>query len=211
MKAVIVSGGASPSMELIKNELEEPCFLICADSGANHLYKYKIVPDYLIGDFDSIDEEVFDYFAKKGCIIERYPKEKDYTDTELALLKAKELKVSKVIFLGCTGSRLDHTLSNLGLLLKCLTLKLEACIKDNNNIINMINCSTEIIGETNSNFSLLAYNEPVVDLTIYGAKYNLNSYYLKVGDGLTVSNEFLKNKVKITFKSGTLLVIRSVD
>lgn len=211
MKAVIVSGGAPPSVELIKKELAEPCYLICADSGANYLYKYNIVPNYLIGDFDSIDKEVLSYFSNKKCNIEKYPKDKDFTDTELALLKAKELKVDKVVFLGCTGSRLDHTLANLGLLLKCLNSKIEACIKDNNNTISMINCSTEITGERKSSFSLLAYNEPVVGLSIEGAKFDLNNYYLDIGDGLTVSNEFLDNSVRISFISGTLLVIRSVD
>lgn len=75
----------------------------------------------------------------------------------------------------------------------------------------MINCSTEITGERKSSFSLLAYNEPVVGLSIEGAKFDLNNYYLDIGDGLTVSNEFLDNSVRISFISGTLLVIRSVD
>ena len=29
-------------------------YIICADGGANHLYKMDIIPDYIIGDLDSV-------------------------------------------------------------------------------------------------------------------------------------------------------------
>lgn len=62
MKAIIVSGGSAPSRKLIEEEIDEDSILICADGGANCLYEYKIIPDYLIGDFDSIDKNVLTFF-----------------------------------------------------------------------------------------------------------------------------------------------------
>lgn len=211
MKAIIIAGGTPPSKELFIQELSEPSVLICADRGADCAFKYNIVPDYLLGDFDSIDKKILDFFSKQKCTIDYFSKDKDYTDTELALIKAKELKVSKITFLGCTGSRLDHTLGNLGLLLKCLKNNIEAYIKDDNNTICIVNKSIQLKGKTGENFSLLAYDTPVTGLTIEGAKYNLYNYDLNIGDGLTISNEFLECKVNINFGSGNLLIIKSMD
>jgi len=57
MKVIIISGGNPPSRELLQKEITDNAFLIGADSGANCLYKYNILPDLLVGDFDSIDEK----------------------------------------------------------------------------------------------------------------------------------------------------------
>lgn len=211
MKAVIVSGGSSPSLELVKEELKGETVIICADSGADCLYKYKINPDYLLGDFDSIEPSALDYFVKQNCTILNYPKDKDYTDTQLALYKAKELGASVIVFLGCTGSRIDHTLGNLGLLLDCLRNGITAYIKDNNNVISITDKSIELFGNEGDYFSLIAYNSPVESLTISGAKFDLKDHLLNVGDPLTLSNEFLNAKVSIRFRKGVLLIIKSKD
>lgn len=211
MKAVIISGGSPPTKALLEEELKECSYLICADSGADCLYKYNIMPDYLIGDFDSIDKSVFDYFFTSNIAIEKYPKDKDFTDTKLALFKARKLGADEIIFLGCTGGRLDHTVGNFGLLLDCLNYNIKSFIKDDNNAISITNISTEIYGEKGESFSLLAYNMPVENLTIKGAKFELENYYLNIGDGLTLSNEFLRNNVNINFYKGTLLMMRCKD
>lgn len=211
MKAVILSGGNPPSLELLKEELESADYLICADGGANCLFNYNITPNYLIGDFDSISADVLDHLLNSDCIVEKYPKEKDYTDTELALLKAKELGVNKVVFLGCTGSRLDHTIGNIGLLLDCLKHVIDASIKDSNNTMFLSDKSLLITGKKGEYFSLLPYSGVTKNLTIEGSKYNLNNYDLSPGNSLTLSNEFINEQVKISFNGGILLIIKSKD
>ncbi|KAI5964094.1 THI80 [Candida pseudojiufengensis] len=60
------------------NSIWNHCELVvCADGGANRLYNYfkdeqlrsKYIPNYIVGDFDSISEEVKDYYEKKGTKI----------------------------------------------------------------------------------------------------------------------------------------------
>ncbi|MCY6959478.1 thiamine diphosphokinase [Clostridium brassicae] len=211
MKGIIVSGGNPPSYELIEEELKEASYLICADSGANCLYEYNIKPDILMGDFDSIDKEVLSYFTDRGCEIIKYNPEKDYTDTEIAVNKAIELGCDEIIFLGCTGTRVDHLLGNLGMLLKCLRKNITSYIKDDNNVITIIDKPITIYGEKGKTFSLAAYYNNVKNLTIIGAKYPLNKFYLEVGNPVTISNEFLEEEVKISFDKGVLLVIDSID
>jgi thiamine pyrophosphokinase len=212
MKVVIISGGTAPSQDLIKTELGDSSVLICADSGGNCLYEYNIVPNFLMGDFDSISKEALNFFSKhEKCNIDTYPSDKDFTDTELVLGKAIELGASEIVFLGCTGTRIDHFMGNLGLLLKCLNLRIKAVIKDDNNIIEIIDKSTTIRKEKGTTFSLQAYCSMVHDLSIEGAKYELNHYDLILGDPRTISNEFLDKDVYIKFKSGRLLIFYSRD
>lgn len=211
MRALIVSGGAAPSFDLIKEEMYGDYKIICADSGANCLYSYNIVPDFLIGDFDSISQNVLNYYKESKVVIENYPKDKDYTDTQIALSKAIELGAEEVVFLGCTGTRIDHTLGNIGLLLECLKINISACIKDNNNKIMLTDKSIGIDGYRGQYFSLVSFGGPVKDLTIKGAKFPLTNHYLQLGDPLTLSNEFLESKVEIDFTDGILLIIYGKD
>lgn len=211
MKSVIISGGEAPSYELVKKELENSYYLICADSGANCLYKYGLYPDIILGDLDSIDKSALHHFEINKTDIIRFKREKDFTDTYAAVKKAVELGCNEIVLLGCTGSRIDHILGNIGILLECLKLKVCAVMKDEHNTISIINNSTNIQGKKGDIFSLIPYGENIEGLNIIGAKYPLENYLLEVGSGLGVSNEFLEEEVKITFTKGTLMVIFSKD
>lgn len=211
MKCVIIAGGSAPSKELLLQALEGSSYLICADSGANCLYEYGIRPDYIIGDFDSIKEAALKHFTVQHCKIEAYPRDKDFTDTQLALQKAVELGAKEIIFLGCTGSRIDHILGNLGLIEQCLLRHISASIQDNNNRIILSDKPISIQGESGSYFSLQAFGGTVEDLCIEGAKFSLSHYNLRLGDPLTLSNEFKEQEVNLKFKTGILLILFSKD
>lgn len=211
MKIIILSGGVKPSYKLLIKEINNCDLIICADSGANCLYRYNIIPDYLIGDFDSIDEQILKFFVEKQVIIERYPKEKDSTDTEIAFKKAVSLGASEIIFLGCTGGRIDHTLGNLGLLKKCLDLKIDAYLVDDQNIIFINDKPLVISGTAGESFSIQAFGGAVKNLNIKNAKYELSNYDLYFGDPLTVSNEFIGKNVSIEFDNGIILILYCKD
>lgn len=211
MKVIIISGGNPPPLELLIKEITEDTFLIAADSGANCLYDYNIEPDLLVGDFDSIDKAAFDYFKNCKCIIDVYPSEKDFTDTEIAVKKALSMKPNEIVFLGCTGSRIDHLLGNIGMLKICMQNGVNACIKDQNNNIRLIDASTSLKGAVGQIFSLQSYGDEIIGLTIEGAKYPLKNYNLKIGQSISISNEFVVPLVVLNFKSGTLMIIISSD
>lgn len=211
MKVAIISGGNEPSKDLLMEELKESDFLICADSGANCLYKYRIKPNVLLGDFDSINKEVLEYYKNDCPNVLKYPKEKDFTDTELALFEALKLNVNEVVFLGCTGTRLDHLFGNMGLLLRCIKKGIKSCIKDDNNTIFIIDKTSILKGNKGEMFSIQAYMNEVKNLCIEGAKYPLQNYNLKFGDPRTISNEFLDGNVKISFQKGYVIVFKSRD
>lgn len=211
MKVIIISGGNPPSKEVLKKEIIKDTFLIGADSGANCLFDYKIKPDLLVGDFDSIDKKVLNYFKQNNCKLDTYPTEKDFTDTEIAVEKALLMKPDKIVLLGCIGSRVDHILGNIGMLKICLEKGVDACIVDGNNNIRLIDTGASLKGVRGQIFSLASYGDEVIGLTIEGAKYPLNNYNLKIGQSISISNEFEGHQVKLKFKSGTLMVILATD
>ncbi|EPY2285984.1 thiamine diphosphokinase [Clostridium sporogenes] len=211
MKAIIIAGGKAPSKELLKQEMKDYSYIICADSGANCLYEYGITPDFILGDMDSIDKRIFSYFKEKGVYMDKYPKDKDFTDGLVALNKAIELKADTIALLGCTGNRIDHILGNLGFLEICLKNNIKAYIKDENNEIFLIDKNISLKSRKPNYFSLQAYGSNVEGVTLFNAKFPLENYTLKMGDTLTTSNEFTDKELHIHIKSGTLIVIISKD
>ncbi len=211
MKGIIISGGSPPTKELLEKEISTSSIIIGADSGANILYEYGLKPDILLGDFDSIDKKVLEYYKNLDCNIDIYPSEKDFTDTELAFNKATELSCDEICFLGCTGSRMDHFLGNLGLLKRCLKKGINAYIKDDNNYIFLTDKSLVLKGNRGQTFSLQAYSDVVKNLSIHNAKYKLENYDLTLGDPMTVSNEFLDTDVEVVFDEGFLMILFTCD
>ncbi|GFZ29680.1 thiamine pyrophosphokinase [Clostridium zeae] len=209
MKAVIVAGGKAPSEELFLCEIKDANFLIAADSGVNVFYMYNITPNVILGDFDSAKHEAINAF--KEVEIVKFKPEKDFTDSELAFKNAIEHGANEIVLLGCTGTRLDHTIANIGLLKRALDLNIKAKIKDENNCIFLVSKDTVLNGTHGQTISFQAFGETVKNFYIVGAKYPLHDYNLEFGDGRTVSNEFIDRPIKITFSSGIVMVIYSND
>ncbi|WP_300383941.1 thiamine diphosphokinase [Clostridium sp.] len=211
MRALIVTGGNIPNLEILKKYSESSDLIIGADKGCDYLFKGKIKPDYILGDFDSADKETIKYFKKLGVKDNKYKKEKDDTDTKIAVELAIEKGAKEIYILGATGTRIDHVLSNLGLMLLGLKHSIKVELIDEYNRIFLTDKSLKIKGNKGDIVSFHAYSEVVESLSIKGAKYELNNYNLLLGDGITTSNEFVDKDIEITFNKGKLIIIYSKD
>ncbi|SHI68703.1 thiamine diphosphokinase [Clostridium amylolyticum] len=211
MKILIIGGGKLPSEKLLRKEYSQSDYTICADKGGEYLLDINLVPHMLIGDFDSISEESLKKFSEKRVLIQRYPVEKDYTDTEICVMEALEHNPDEIVMLGCTGSRLDHVIGNIGLLKRCLDKNVKAYIKDENNVIFLMDKPDTFTGEKDKIISLQAFTEEVSGLNISGVKYPLKGYNLKSWSAYTVSNVMINKKIDISFEKGILMVIFSKD
>jgi len=167
-------------------------------------------PDLILGDFDSSDNEYLEHYKNLGIKMERYPKDKDKTDSHLCILKALDFS-HEIILIGATGSRLDHTMANISLLKLGLDKGVDIYIADSQNEIYLINKSITIKGKPGELFSLLPISQSVEGICVYGAKYELNEAVMEIGDPYGTSNLFKKENVNIKIRSGYLLVIKSKD
>ena len=212
MKCLIMSGGVKPEDKIIMKYANSCDLIIGVDKRCNYLYNLDIKPDYIVGDFDSSNTEVIEELEKRGSIKYKYKCEKDFTDSEEAFEVAISSGVTEIYFLGATGQRFDHTLGNLGLLLKALKSNVRAEIIDDMNKMLLVNTNTNIKNEKEYKYiSFLAYNETIKEFSINKAKYELNKYNLEVGDSRTVSNEFVSEEIGIELSNGNILIIFSRD
>jgi len=211
LNVAIVSGGTAPSEKLLKSYLEKVEFIIAADRGSECLYNYGIIPDLLLGDFDSTKKEILDYLKLQTKEVLEFPPEKDYTDTEIAIMEAIKRGAKKIYLFGAIGTRMDHTLGNIGLLLNARKKGVVLEIIDDNNRLYLSEKKMILHGECGENISFHALCDKVTNFTIKGAKYNLESYDMSLLDPRAICNEFVDTKIEISYEDGELLIMHSID
>ncbi|AGB19124.1 thiamine diphosphokinase [Thermoanaerobacterium thermosaccharolyticum] len=211
MKTCIISNGEFNDSDYIRKLINNCDYVICADGGANIAYKLGIVPNLIIGDLDSADKQIIDYYKKNGVQVDKYPTEKDETDTQLATLKAIELGTDEIIYIASIGSRFDHSIANLSLLLYLLKRNVKGIIASEKNEIHLIDRSLELEGKIGDIVSLIPYSTDVKGIYTDGLYYSLSGQDMPLDMPYGISNVFINNKIKIKIDSGLLLVIKSKD
>lgn len=202
-KAVIISAGSITDYEYTRSFINEGDYVICADGGLFHAEKMGITPNLTVGDFDS-------YKGGLTGEVKRFNPEKDYSDTHLAVTEALERGYKEIILLGATGTRLDHTLSNIGLLEYITKMGAKGYVINENNIITVID-KTEVIKPCKGwHLSLIPIGE-AKGVTLRNLKYPLDNYNLKFSESVAVSNEFTDKDAVIEIEEGSLIVIKSRD
>lgn len=214
IKTLIASGG-SINQEffkevILKNEFDN---VIASDKGLEILDRFNIKPNYIIGDFDSLNLDVLNkYKYDKTIKIVRLNPIKDYTDTHMALKLAIEANSNDITIVGATGTRLDHTFANIHVLKEALQNNIQCRILNENNSISLINKNTIIKKDNYYNYiSLIPLTTTVSGLTLKGFKYSLNNAIIEIGQSLGISNEQLQDVATIEIKEGILIVIKSRD
>ncbi len=211
MKAVLVCNGSISDYNSLKKYIAPTDYVISVDGGAGHLRKMRIMPNILIGDFDSANSEDLKFFVDKGIETYQFPIEKDMTDSELAIEKALETGADELLLVGAVGSRVDHSLANILLLKKLLDIGVKASIVDENNQIYMFKNSFSLQKKDGYKLSLIPISEKVTGVTTTGLKYKLNDATMFLGTSWGVSNEFVEDTVTVTINEGILLVCVSKD
>lgn len=214
-KTVIISGGnIDYDFALSFLEKEEFDYVIGADHGLAFLRKSGIVPDEIVGDFDSASMDELEYFRERGDVpIRVFQPEKDFTDTQIALELAMERDSTSICILGGTGTRLDHVMGNLQVLSLPLEKGIPCALVDKHNRIHLHDkpLSIEREGQYGKYVSLFAFGGEVRGVTLEGFFYPLKDYTLSPFEALGVSNEITEPVGRIGFSSGKLLVVESMD
>ncbi|WP_282023345.1 thiamine diphosphokinase [Commensalibacter papalotli (ex Botero et al. 2024)] len=118
-QAVILANGDFPSHPIPKAILHHnQKKLVCCDGAANHLLDQGLIPQIIIGDCDSLSLENQIKYEK---IIIKIP-EQNTNDLTKAVNYCKNNALSSLIILGATGKREDHTIANISLLAKYISI-----------------------------------------------------------------------------------------
>ena len=213
MKTLIITGGKI-NKNFAKKYLKSNKYdiIIAVDKGLETIDYLKLQPQYVLGDFDSVNTKILEKYKKQNIKIIKLNPEKDLTDTHSAIDLALKLKSTEITIPGAIGTRLDHTMANIHILKQALDKNIKAKIVNEKNEIELIN--KEIIIKKDDNYkyvSIIPLTTNVTGITIEGMKYIINDYTLSIGDSLGVSNEQIDKESKISIKTGILVVIKSKD
>lgn len=217
MKIGVMGAGNFEVNSFIEKELSQCDYLIAVDGGLDYVLSLGMIPDEVIGDFDSISSKAKKRMEKDHIHHTQYPTEKDKTDSALALIRAVEKGATEVLMLGFIGTRMDHSLSNIFLLDRLEKSGVMGKIVDANNVILLIKDRLEIEREKFLDFkyiSILPLSTSVtIDMT--GFKYEVHNLFMEFGanDGMGISNEIIANRAEIQLhhSEDCILVIFSKD
>ena len=177
-------------------------FVLACDRGLAYAQREGIVPDLILGDFDSYRGTL-----PEGIPVLRYPVEKDDTDAMLAVRWAADNGFDAIRLACCFGGRLDHLLSNIQTLYLAAKLGMEAEARDERSELRMLRPGTyRLPYHAGWSLSLLALTEKVGGLSIRGTKYEVQDVTLQNPTTLGQSNAFVSD-AEISFSSGILAVV----
>lgn len=198
--------GASPILDgRVFQEFDpKDYFVICADGGYETALKLGLVPDLVVGDFDSAQKRPP---ASLRTLV--LPVEKDVTDTMFAALKGLAKGLRDFVLLGCLGGpRFDHSLASIETLLYLRDHGAWGFLADERTKVFLLREEklriTKLKGAT---VSVFPYGCPTCTVTYTGLQYPLTRGSLTVGGLLMgVSNSITADDAEIKVHSGTALV-----
>ncbi|MGI5893643.1 MAG: thiamine diphosphokinase [Candidatus Merdivicinus sp.] len=205
MKCFIFGAGPIESLEFIRAELpSDPYILIAADGGLRHTTALGLVPDVIIGDMDSVQEED----VPTGAIL--YPSRKDDTDMMLAVKKGLALGAREFYLFGGMGGRFDHTYANIQTLAYLTEYNAHGWLMDENHRICILQDDAMTLSPDYRYLSVFAYGGSCSGVTITGAGYNLENAVLTPSFPLGVSNYHAPGEtMRVSVQNGSLLIIQT--
>ena len=216
-KRIVIISGGELNEEFVLSVLnrEENDWIIGVDKGMEFLYHHKILPNYIVGDFDSVNGEIADYYRNETSVpIREFNPVKDASDTEIAIRLAMTLGCKELIILGATGGRIDHLWANVQSLSIPFKAGIDAVILDSQNLIRLIGGGKTVLKKEEAYgpyFSVFPLGEEIFSFSITGAKYPLSNHILTPYNSLCVSNQIVGDEVTISFPTGTVILMQTRD
>ena len=187
--------------------------VVGADGGARHALSLGLQLDRWVGDGDSIDPGDLATLASAGVSVARVAREKDASDTELAVLAAVEAGVDEVTIVGGLGGpRTDHALTNLALLQHEALAGRRVRLYDG--LAARITLAAgpgehELHGHAGDLVTLVAWGGPAAGVTTRDLRFPLRAETLEPGSSRGLSNVRTAPRAAVSLGSGRLLVIET--
>lgn len=200
LNALLIGNGVCPSPALLQQLAAQVNFILAADGGAQKAAAAGVMPDKIIGDFDSLSAQ--QTWPREKLL--RIPRQ-DNTDLEKALDYLQDNHFTHVTIAGGTGGRWDFSIGNFLSVYPYLA-QMDICFAaDGWKIYPLINPTQKTV-RTGARVSLI----PVTacqNVTLKGLQYPLQNATLELGrTGRTLSNCAAQENISIQFSSGYLLL-----
>ena len=196
---IIIADGSFPVNGIPLGYLKKASQIICCDGSAESLITAGYIPDAVVGDMDSLSEDLKKRFADR-----LYPdKSQDTNDLTKAVMWCSKMNYHDIVILGGTGKREDHTLGNISLLAEYAESVNIRMITDTGTFIPYLHsCNVSSFrGQQVSIFSI----DPETEISSTRLKYPLNRLKIKNWWVATL-NEALGDNFSLEFSSGRVIV-----
>ena len=203
MRCVIISGSPDTNVEEIKSLCTSDDFIVCADSGYSFAKKAGLTPNLIIGDFDSLKEEL-----PQNTEVVKLNTHKDDTDTEHCVMECIRRGYKDFLLLGSIGGRTDHTFANIATLAFLSEYNYNGIARNNGEEIRILKeGSYDMNNKKGLIFSVFPYGCESVNVTYKGAEYMLNNKTLTYNVSRGISNVFVDDEAEITINRGRAILL----
>ena len=199
MDVLIIAHGELPSVELLRTLAADSDVVIATDGAANVLIPLEILPNIVLGDFDSLDPEVRLQNPDIQFVAAQI---QEASDLDKAIAHALEMGPVRIRIAGSSGGRMDHTLANASLLLKYRGV--DIALVDDRGVTRAVDGEANFRGAIGDTLSLIPFAPVRIGWT-EGLKWPLQGEELVPGSR-GVSNVFIEPEARIRVESGIVFV-----
>jgi thiamine pyrophosphokinase len=188
VKFLIMTNGAYDDLNWYRKQRTD-CFdrIICVDGGAGRARALSLTPHWIVGDLDSICEE-----------------DRRYMEIALGLAAGEGAK--KVVVWGGTGSRLDHTISNICSAAALLTRGIDVLFDSPGVTVYLVKDQLVLPGSVGDTVSLIVLGDRAAGVNLHGFQYPLRDAVLESRWQWAVSNVITEPGPVVKVASGNLAV-----
>ncbi len=207
-KCVLICASPYNDSRFIRQSVSETnVFIVCADGGYTTAVQSQLLPQLIIGDFDSSQCPL-----NSDCEVITLPTHKDDTDTLYALKTCLDRGFTDFDIYGATGGREDHTFANLCILKFLSDRNCTARLLDSNSEITYQSIGTKTYWRSKySYFSIFPFGCSKAILTLKGFEYPLDYGTLCCDYPLGISNSILNETAEVTVHEGSIIIMQTKE
>ncbi|MFW5781681.1 MAG: thiamine diphosphokinase [Candidatus Muiribacteriaceae bacterium] len=177
------------------------------DGGLHYAHRKSLVPEVLLGDFDSVRKKILDKYPDTEKII--YRSEKDQSDTELTLehIRKKYKEISHIKVIGAySETRIDHFLTNIQVFARFADVfTFELVDRRFRSLI--FSGEVELENVVNDIVSIVSLTEKTVFESSEGLEYSLDGLVLESRSSRGLSNKIKTSRMKISIRDGVINLV----
>ena len=176
-------------------------YVLCADGGWKLAVQLGVMPDVILGDFDSSEAPHFGD-------VERYPVRKDDTDTMLCLKRGLRQGYERFVIVGGFGGRVDHSFANVQTMAYAAEHGAQAEMCDGITRAIVLRDSAVTLNASPGGFAVFSLSDTATGVSIRGAQYDVEDAVLTNAFPLGAGNHYRESTAEISVAQGTLLVLQ---
>jgi thiamine pyrophosphokinase len=212
VRAAIFLNGAPDSSGLIQDISGGADVVVAADGGARYALDAGVVPDLVVGDMDSLGEDLAREVEQRGASLERHQVRKDKMDGHLAVLAARQRGATTADLLCAAGGRFGALFAVPHILLAAERIGLRSTVVADWGRMFVIEArSLTVEGVPQDSISIFPLSGPATGVTLEGLVYPLEDARLEPGDTLGFHNELIGRVARVSVKKGALLVVHETE